>query len=67
MNTYTNTKGNRIFVTTDSWFVKADRIYGPVKSDIYYTGKLFIDGKLTDSDYEISETRLNRFFAKAGA
>lgn len=67
MNTYTNTKGNRIFVSTESWFVKADRNYGPAKSDIYYTGKLFIDGKLADSDYEISETRLNRFFAKVGA
>jgi hypothetical protein len=67
MNTYTNTKGNKIFISKGSWFVKADRYYGPVKSGIFYHGELFIDGKLTDSDYEISETRLNRYFAKVGA
>lgn len=67
MNTYTNTKGNRIFVSKDSWFVKGDRNYGPVKSDIYYCGELFIDGQLADSDYEISQTKLNRLFVEVGA
>jgi hypothetical protein len=67
MNTYANTKGNKTFIAKGSWFVKANRLYGPNRSDIFFHGELFIDGKLVDNDYEISQRQLNRYFRQAVA
>ena len=59
--TYTNRTGNRVFKVEDNWLVLKNWD-GPSKTDFYYFGQLFENGKLINNNYEISETRLNQWF-----